>query len=207
MIFFKEKQLAVADFPDHIHNLKQKNYFTVTKHGRTKLFLPKDLVKKYTSVSKELVNVETEAMRAVRENKLLEQQQKNRKNQNVKVDQQNVVGDDTLKELKEAGIQSSELASLTKKQQHYEEKQRRGSIKGKGNKEMLEHQRGVKEAKDILKLQDLSSIDVSILDIKKQQELLEEVAHQKVNKDSTNTDTVVGSVQAKGKCVNDPNSN
>ena len=164
----------------------------MTRHGRTKLFLPKDLVKKYpvTSNSKELIDVETEAMRAVRNNKLLEQQQKGKKKQSQ-------VGDDTLKELTEAGIQSSELASLTKEQKHYEDKQRKGSIKGKGNKGMLEHQRGVKEAQEILQLEDLSSIDVSILDIKKQQELLDEAAHQK-NKDSS------GSVQSKGKCINDP---
>ena len=201
MSCLKGKQLTVADFPDHIHNLKQKNPFVVNKHGCTKLFLPKNLVLKYNSDSKEFKkDVETEAMKAVREKKFeQQQQQKSAKKQNIQEDQQklDLVGNDTWKQLKKAGINSKELASLAKEQQQYENKQKKESAKG--NKEMLEHQRRVKEAQEILKLEDPTAIDASILDIEKQKKLLEEAAHNKV-KDSTNTDTIVGNVQPKGNC-------
>lgn len=171
--------------------------FTVTKHGHTKLFLPKHLVTKLSSSSKVLVDTETEAMKGICEKKLLEQQPKY-ENQNSKVDQQ-IIGDDTLKEMRKAGISTDELVSLTKVQQYYEEKQKKGAAKGKGNREMLEHQRRVKVAQEILKLDDTSKIDVSMLDIEKQAELLEEAtAHKKINKDFTNAENAVGSVDSKG---------
>jgi len=51
----------VANFPDNIQDLKDK--FTVTRHGHTKLYLPAHLVKRYSSNSKELSDVEIEAMK------------------------------------------------------------------------------------------------------------------------------------------------
>jgi len=113
----------VADFPDHIQDLKEK--FIVTRQGHTKLFLPAYLVKRYNSNS----GVETEAMKAVHERKLLaEEKQKYEREKKINRDQQKIA-DDTLKELRKAGIYSSELASM----------------KGKENIEELQQQRKLKE--------------------------------------------------------------
>jgi len=100
----KDKQLSVADFPDHIQDLKER--FIVRRQGRTKLYLPAHLVRRYSSNSKELIDVESEAIKAVHERKYYEQKQKNENVKKINRDQQKI-DDDTLKELRKAGISKS----------------------------------------------------------------------------------------------------
>ena len=201
----KDKQLTLADFPDHIQDLKQKGSFIITRQGHTKLFLPaglvEKLVEKHRSNSKELIDVETEAMKEVRKKSL--EQQKIKKEQKIKGDQQEL-DDETLKELRSAGIDSRELASLAREQQNYENKQKK-KVHTKGNKELTEHQKRVKEAQEMLKLDNTSDLDVAMLDIEKQKMLLEEATSKKINKDSLNIVNEVGSALSEGN-DNDSNS-
>ena len=145
------------------------------------------------SNSKEQID-DTEAMKEVC--KISLEQQKIKKEQKIKGDQQEL-DDETLKELRSAGIDSRELASLAREQQNYENKQKK-KVHTKGNKELTEHQKRVKEAQEMLKLDNTSDLDVAMLDVEKQKMLLEGATNKKINKDSLNTVNEVGSALSEG---------
>ena len=86
-----------------------------------------------------------------------------------------------LKEFKKAGIRPGEVSVACQMiaLQQYEDEQKQKLAKPKKNKEKIEQQKRIQEAKDELKMDDWSCLDTSLLDIEKQRKILEEATHNK----------------------------
>ena len=156
-----------------MEDTKKRTDFTIVQHHHTKLFLPADLVIRnhsHEGNSKEHI--------AAMENKPLQQ----RKNSNKVDDSQIGIDTEALKEIKKAGINPG-ITTVAHQQialKQYEEEQKQKLTKPKKkNQEKIEKQKRIQEAKDELKLEDWSSLDVSLLDVEKQRKIFEEATHEK----------------------------
>ena len=150
---------------------KKRNDFTIVQHHHTKLFLPANLVEPYHSHEEP-----TTCSKHAANEKKSSQQRKSSGKPGTNVDSQMDIDTEALKEFEKAGINPGTVAvtyqMIALKQ--YEEKRKQKLAQPKKNKEMIEHQKRVQEAKDELRMEDWSSLDVSLLDIEKQKQILEE---------------------------------
>ena len=159
-----------------MEDTKKRNEFTIVQHHHTKLFLPAELVRRnhsHEGNSKEPI--------AATESKPL-QRRKNSDKQETKADSQIGIDTEALKEIKKAGLNPGRVAVVQQQiaLKLYEEEQKHKLAKPKKKyQEMIEHQKRIQEAKDELKMEDWSSLDVSLLDIEKQKKIFEEATHEK----------------------------
>ena len=163
-----------ADFPQHVEDSKKRTDFTITQRHHSKLFLPAQIVLRDEANSKEPSAITKNAASG---NKLLQK----RKNSGKPDSGVMGIDDETLEEIKKAGIDPGTVAVAHQKMalKQYETEQKQQLGKPKKNKEMVEHRKRIQEAKDELKLKDWSGLDTSLLDVEKQKQILEEATHDR----------------------------
>ena len=156
---------------------KKRTDFTTSQYHHSKLFLPAQLVTRdqlHEANSKESNPVSKNAASGMKS----AQGRKNSGKPDTGVDSQMGIDSEALEEVKKAGIDPT-LALQMKALKQFEAKQKQKLTKPKKNKEMIECQKRVQEAKNELKMEDWSGLDTSLLDIEKQKKILEESTHYK----------------------------
>ena len=185
--FLKQKRIAHADIPGQVEDIKKRNDFTVVRSHHTKIFLPAELVQRNFSN-------EGDSKEPVAQSKPL-QRQKNSRKEETTVDSQMDIDTEALKEFRKAGLNPGRVTVVCQQMalKQFEEEHKQKIVKPKKkHKEMVEQQKRIQEAKDELKMEDWSGIDVSLLDIEKQKKILEEATHaKKIQKEKMLHDAIV----------------
>ena len=188
--FLKEKPLAHADFPGHVEDSRKRAEFTTTQHHHYKLFLPAHLVTRdqpHEANSKE--------PNAVSRNTPGENKSSQRRKNSGKPDSGvKGIDNETLEELKKAGINPGTVAVAHQKMalKQYEAEQKQQLAKPNKNREMIEQRKRIQEAKDELKMRDWSGLDTSLSDVEKQKKILEKVTHdRKIQEEKVLMDEII----------------
>ena len=179
ILFLKEIPLAHADFPGYVEDSKRRTDFTIIQRHHSKLFLPAHLVRRDQPEvsSKQPSTVNKNAASGTKSS----QKRKNSGKPDAGVSSCMGIDNETLEELKKAGIDPGTVGVSHQKMalKQYEAEQKQQLAKPKKNKEVIEHKKRIQEAKDELKMEDWSGLDTSLLDIEKQKKLLEEAIHER----------------------------
>ena len=156
---------------------KKRLDFTITRPHHSKLFLPAHLVKhdQPEASSKESSAVNKNAANGDKSS----QKRKNSGKPDAGVSSHMGIDNDALEEIKKAGINPGTAAVVHQRiaLKQFEAEQKQQLAKPKKNKEMIEYKKQIPEVKNELKLEDWLGLDTSLLDIEKQERLLEEATH------------------------------
>ena len=156
---------------------KKRADFTTSQYHHSKLFLHAHLVTRdqlHEDNSKESSAVTANAVGEMRSS----QGRKNSGKPDSGIDLQMGIDIEALEEVKKAGIDPTPFLQM-KVLKQFEAKQKQKLAKPKKNKEMIECRKRVQEAKNELKMEDWSGLDISMLDNEKQKKIYEEATHDR----------------------------